>query len=51
MKEREYIEGPEALANFEQLGRAILQAPKPKGKAKNQAKVDASRKPEEADRD
>jgi hypothetical protein len=51
MKQPEYIEGPEALANFEQFGRAILQTPKPKGKAKKQAKVDASRKPEEADRD
>ncbi len=33
MKEHEYIEGPEALANFEQLGRAILQAPTAEGKA------------------
>ena len=33
MKQREYTEGPEALANFEQFARAILQAPKPKIKA------------------
>jgi hypothetical protein len=26
MKEQEYIEGPEALENFEWFGRAILQA-------------------------
>jgi hypothetical protein len=34
MKEPEYIEGSEALENFERFGRAILQAPKPKIKAK-----------------
>jgi hypothetical protein len=34
MKEREYTEGPEALAKFEQFATAILQAPKPKIKAK-----------------
>jgi len=36
MKEREYIEGPEGLANFERFATAILQAPKPKIKAKEQ---------------
>jgi hypothetical protein len=51
MKQTEYIEGPEALGNFERLAVAILQAPKPKGKAKKQAKADASRKPEKDDRD
>jgi hypothetical protein len=30
------VEGPEALENFEQFARAILQAPKPKGKTKAQ---------------
>ena len=44
MKEREYIEGPEALENFEQFARAILQAPKPKLKDKNQPKS-TTRKP------
>jgi hypothetical protein len=38
MKERQYIEGPEALENFEQFARAILQAPKSKEKAKKKAK-------------
>jgi hypothetical protein len=37
MKKLEYTEGPEALENFEQLARAILQAPKPKIKAKKLA--------------
>jgi len=36
MKESEYIEGPEALANFGRFATAILQAPKPKIKAKEQ---------------
>jgi hypothetical protein len=51
MKQPGYIEGPKALENLEQLGRAILQAPKPKGKAKKRPKADASRKPEKPDRD
>jgi len=51
MKQLEYTEGPEALANFEQFARAILQAPKPKGKAKKQAKGDVLRKPEKPDKD
>lgn len=51
MKQVEYIEGPEALENFKQFGRAILQASKPKGKAKKQAKADALRKPEKPDKD
>ena len=38
MKEREYVEGPEALENFEQFARAILQAPKPQGKPKKKSK-------------
>jgi hypothetical protein len=44
MKEREYVEGPEAFANFERFATAILQAPKPKGKTKEQAKAAASKK-------
>jgi hypothetical protein len=51
MKEREYIEGPEALANFERFGRAILQAPKSKLKGKRQPKPVTSRKPKRADKD
>jgi hypothetical protein len=39
MKQQEYVEGPEALENFEQFARAILQAPKPKGKTKKQPKA------------
>src|ERR1700730_9128968 len=38
MKEWEYTEGPEALENVEQFASAILQAPKPKIKAKEAAK-------------
>jgi hypothetical protein len=51
MKEPEYIEGPEALENFEQFGRAILQAPKPKSKGKKESKAGTSRKPKSSDRD
>ncbi len=46
----EYIEGPEALENFERFGRAILQAPKPKGKTKKEAKVARSRKAKRTDK-
>lgn len=49
MKQREYIEGPEALNNFKQLATAILQAP---GKKKKQTKKSASqRKPKKSDKD
>jgi hypothetical protein len=49
MKTPEYIEGPEALANFKQLATAILQAPANK---KKQTKKSASvRKPKKSDRD
>jgi hypothetical protein len=51
MKQREYIEGPEALKNFERFSTAILQAPKPKGKNKKQPKAATSRKPKRADKD
>jgi hypothetical protein len=50
MKTREYVEGPEAFANFEQFATAILQAPKQKGKAKK-PKAATSRKPKKADND
>jgi hypothetical protein len=50
MKQPEYIEGPEALANFERFTTAILQAPVKK--KKKQAKKPASvRKPKKSDRD
>jgi hypothetical protein len=48
MKQPEYIEGPEALENFEQLARPILQAKKPK---KKQPKGATSRRPKKADED
>lgn len=44
MKQIEYIEGPEALENFKQFGRMILQTPVEK--KKKQAKKPASRKNE-----
>jgi len=50
MRKAEYIEGPEALENFRQLGRMILQTPVEK--KKKQAKKPASgRKPKKSDRD
>jgi hypothetical protein len=49
MKEREDIEGPKALENFEKFGQAILQAPKPK--RKKQLKPATLRKPKSSDRD
>ena len=46
----EYIEGREAFANFERFATAILQAPKPKIKAKQKPKAPTSRKSKKADR-
>ena len=51
MKQAEYIEGPEAFANFERFACAVLQAPKPKGKAKKRPKAATSRKPKKSDTD
>jgi hypothetical protein len=51
MKQREYIEGPKALDNFEQFATAVLQAPKPKIKAKQQSKAATSRKSKNVDKD
>jgi hypothetical protein len=51
MKEREYIEGPEAFANFERFAKMVLQAPRPKIKAKQRPKAATSRKPKRSDRD
>jgi hypothetical protein len=50
MREHKYIEGPEAFANFEQLARAVLQAPRPKIKARKRPKAATSRKSKKADR-
>jgi hypothetical protein len=47
MKQREYTEGPEALENFEQLARAILQAKKSK---KKQPKSAIRKKPRKSDK-
>ena len=48
MKQPEYVEGPEALANFKQFATAILQALSTK---KKQAKKPASRKsPKKSDK-
>ena len=50
MKQPEYIEGPEALQNFERLATAILQSPAKK--KKKQAKKSASvKKPQKSDMD
>jgi hypothetical protein len=49
MKQPEYREGPEALANFERFATAILQAPTKK--KKKQAKKPASlKKPKKSDK-
>jgi hypothetical protein len=50
MKQREYIEGPEALANFEKFASAILQAPGKK-KKKQSKKTASQRKPKKSDTD
>ena len=50
MKQPEYTEGTQALANFKQLATAILQAPA--RKKKRQTKKSASQaKPKKSDRD
>jgi hypothetical protein len=51
MKQREYTEGPEALENFEDFARAVLQPPKPKTKTTKQSKFTTSRKSKNADKD
>ncbi|MGA2004951.1 MAG: hypothetical protein ABSG70_16320 [Terriglobales bacterium] len=48
MKQQEYIEGPEALENFKQLGRMILQAPIQK-KKKQPKKTASQEKPQKSD--
>jgi hypothetical protein len=49
MKEPEYIEGPEALTNFERFATAILQA-NPKKKKKQVAKPASSKKRKKSDK-
>jgi hypothetical protein len=48
MKQREYVEGPEALENFKRLARAILQAKKSK---KKEPKGAIRKKPTKSDKD
>jgi hypothetical protein len=50
MKQREYIEGPEALANFKQLASAILQA-QSQNKKKQTKKSASLKKPKKSDKD
>jgi hypothetical protein len=49
MKQPEYIEGPEAFANFERFATAILQAPSTK--KKQPKKAASQRKPKKSDKD
>jgi len=46
MKQREYIEGPEALQNFERFATAILQAPTKKKKRPKKAAQESKPKPD-----
>jgi hypothetical protein len=48
MKHPEYIEGPEAFANFERFASEILQAKPPK---KKRPKSATGKKPKKSDRD
>ena len=50
MKQTEYVEGPEALKNFEKFGQAILQVTKPeKNKKPRAAKSKKSNQHEKSD--
>jgi hypothetical protein len=46
----EYVEGPKALENFEQLAKAALQSPRP-SILKNPKKKASTRKPKNSDKD
>lgn len=46
----EYVEGPEAFANFERFTKAVLQSPKPRIKAKKRPKKDAPKSKQKSDR-
>jgi hypothetical protein len=50
-KVSEYIEGPEALKNFEQFATAILQAEMPKKKKNAKQRKATSRKSKKPDKD
>jgi hypothetical protein len=45
----EYVEGPKALENFEQLAKTVLQSPKPSILKNSKKKI--SRKPKNSDKD
>jgi len=49
MKQREYVEGPEAFANFERFAKTVLQA-KPTAKTKQRPKDAPLRKSEKSDK-
>jgi len=56
MKQTEYIEGPEALENFERGMKAVFQVPKaaivaPKKKNAKQPRLATSRKSKRSDKD
>ena len=51
MKQAKYIEGLEAFSNFERFAKMVLQAPRPKVKAKKRPKSATSRKSKNADKD
>lgn len=50
MKNQEYVEGPEALKNFERLATAVMQAPNPKAKAVKSKTSAKSPKPKNTDK-
>jgi hypothetical protein len=50
MKQREYIEGPQALKNFERFASTVMQAPKPTRKTGKSAKPTTSRKSKNSDK-
>ena len=51
MKQSEYIEGPEAFANFERFAKSALQGPKPKQKTKKRPKKAAPKLKPKSDKD
>jgi len=51
VKQSEYIEGPEAFANFERFAKSALQGPKPKQKTKKRPKKAAPKLKPKSDKD
>lgn len=47
----EYIEGPEALENFERMATAVFKAPKADGRKKPKKETATERKPKKSDKD